>query len=138
MNYINDNRCFACGRANAHGLKLEFNWDGDERYTDFYTDPRYQGYQGVLHGGIIATILDEVMGNHLVTRGFRVVTASIDIRYKKMVPTGMTVRFMAREEDYGHNMFVMSGKAVLPGGKVAAEATAKFMQLRRKQSKKEV
>lgn len=129
MKFEDGNRCFVCGKDNPHGLQLDFCRAGEEYYTDFYTDDRYQGYNGVVHGGITATILDEVMARHLTTRGINVVTASMEVRYKKPVPTGITVRFVARETDHKRNIYQMSALALLPDGDVAVEATAKFMQM---------
>ncbi|MBS4032395.1 MAG: PaaI family thioesterase [Clostridiales bacterium] len=129
MKLVDNNKCFACGVANPHGLKLEFEWDGEEYFCDFYTDERYQGYTGVMHGGITATILDEVMAKHLNTRGMGVVTAGMELRYKKPVPTGVTVRCVARQDSVKRNIYVMTAVVILPDGDVAVEATGKFVRL---------
>ena len=129
MEFEDGNRCFVCGMANPHGLQLTFQWDGDEYYTEFYTDERFQGYNGVLHGGISATILDEVMAKRLTSRGLHVVTASIDIRYKKPVPTKINVRVEAELVEHRRNIFKMAARVILPDGVVAVEATARFMEI---------
>jgi uncharacterized protein (TIGR00369 family) len=129
MELEDNNYCFVCGKANPHGLHLEFFSDGEEYYTEFYTDNRYQGYNGVTHGGITATILDEVMAKHLNTQGLGVVTAGMEIRYRKPVPTGITVRFVSKLQDQRRNIYKMSASVYLPDGTVAVEATAKFMQI---------
>ena len=129
MEFADGNRCFVCGMANPHGLQLTFQWDGDEYYTEFYTDERFQGYNGVTHGGISATILDEVMAKRLTSRGLHVVTAGMEIRYKKPVPTGISVRFEAELVEHRRNIYKMAGRAILPDGVVAVEATAKFMEI---------
>lgn len=129
MEFVDDNRCFACGQDNPTGLKLRFSWDGDEYYTDFFTEERFQGYSGMLHGGIAATILDEVMARHLTTRGIGVVTAGMEVRYRKPVPTGLLVRFTASEVGRKRNLYLMAARAILPDGLVAVEATARFVRL---------
>ena len=129
MEFKDDNRCFVCGLANPDGLQLEFHWDEDEMWTDFFTHERYQGYNGVTHGGISATILDEVMAKHLTTRGLGVVTASMEIRYRKPVPTGVIVTFRSRLVEQKRNIYKMAATATLPDGNVAVEATAKFMEI---------
>jgi uncharacterized protein (TIGR00369 family) len=130
MKLVDNNKCFACGVANPHGLKLEFEQDGEDYFCEFYTEERYQGYTGVLHGGIAATILDEVMFKHLNTRDMNVVTASMELRYRKPVPTGVTVRCVARQMSERRNIYVMSAVVILPNGDVAVEATGKFVRLK--------
>ena len=69
--------CFACGELNAHGLQLQLH--GDERgcWTELVLDPRFEGWQGIAHGGILATILDEVGAWSVIARGGWGVTARI-------------------------------------------------------------
>jgi len=55
-------RCFACGERNEQGLKLVFRREGTRIYADFTPSPHHQGFPGLLHGGIIATLLDETLG----------------------------------------------------------------------------
>lgn len=129
MKFEDNNRCFVCGKGNPHGLQLDFRLDGDEYYTEFYADARYQGYTGVTHGGISATILDEVMAKHLTSQGLGVVTAGMEIRYKKPVPTGATVRFVSRMVEHKRNLYRMAAAAYLPDGTVAVEASGKFVEI---------
>ena len=58
--------CFACGTLNAHGLHLELHVDGERCWTDLAIPSRFQGWDEIAHGGIVATILDEVMAWSLV------------------------------------------------------------------------
>lgn len=57
--------CFGCGAENEQGLKLEFHWEGDDYVAPFTAGEPHQGYPGVVHGGIIASVLDEAMGRLL-------------------------------------------------------------------------
>ena len=59
----NSDDCFACGRKNPRGLYMTFYDDGERRVVSRYTvDPLYQSYPGIVHGGVVATMLDEVVG----------------------------------------------------------------------------
>ncbi|HEV8547305.1 MAG TPA: hypothetical protein VGQ64_13500, partial [Candidatus Limnocylindrales bacterium] len=58
--------CFACGALNTHGLHLELHVDGERCWTDLALPSRFQGWDEIAHGGIVATILDEVMAWSLV------------------------------------------------------------------------
>ncbi len=129
MDFSDDNYCFACGGDNPYGLQLQFTREGEFYYTDFRAERRFQGYNGILHGGITSTILDEVMARHLTTRGIGIFTATMEIRYKKPIPTGVTVRFTAWQKEQRRNIYIMEAQAVLPGGEIAALATAKFMRV---------
>lgn len=129
MEFMDNNYCFVCGKDNPHGLQLDFYRDGEEYFTEFYTDERYQGYNGVTHGGITAAILDEVMARFLTTQGLGVVTAGMEIRYRKPVPTGMKIRFVSRLVEHRRTIYKMAAEAYLPDGTVAVQATAKFVQI---------
>jgi uncharacterized protein (TIGR00369 family) len=83
-----ENPCFGCGGANARGMKLVF--ERDERRQriigKFRLGPEYQGGAGFIHGGIIATVLDEAMGKVSRLRDVYAVTAELTIEYLKPVP----------------------------------------------------
>ncbi|MEN2985940.1 MAG: PaaI family thioesterase [Thermodesulfovibrionaceae bacterium] len=79
------NYCFVCGRENPKGLKAEFNSAEGRAYCEISIEKDYEGYSGIIHGGIVAALLDEACvyaGNSL---GFHTVTAEIKIRFKKPV-----------------------------------------------------
>ena len=59
--------CFGCGRDNTIGLKLDFHQEGESVRAEFIPGEMYQGWPGVVHGGLICTMLDEVIG-YVVTR----------------------------------------------------------------------
>ncbi len=92
---LKDNdRCFGCGKANPIGLKLHFTWDEKTRTAeaDFTPGDNLQGWAGFVHGGITACVLDEAMGWVAIFAGTNNVTAKMQVRFKKMVPTGHTYR----------------------------------------------
>jgi uncharacterized protein (TIGR00369 family) len=84
------NPCFGCGESNPRGMHLRFDRDdGRQRVVGrFRLGPEYQGAAGFVHGGIIATVLDEVMSK--VSRFFdvRAVTAELTVEYLKPVRVG--------------------------------------------------
>ena len=77
-----ENICFGCGGANARGMQLTFEQDdaSNKIRGAFRLGPEYQGGTGFIHGGIIATVLDEVMGKVCRFRGVRAVTAELERR----------------------------------------------------------
>jgi uncharacterized protein (TIGR00369 family) len=80
------NMCFGCGPKNPAGLKLTFEEDGEMLQARWEPDPNFQGYINVLHGGIIATLLDEVGAWCIyIKAGTSGVTSSLKVRYLKPV-----------------------------------------------------
>lgn len=85
-------RCFACGELNEHGLQLQLHADAQGCWTELSLDERFQGWESVAHGGIIATILDEVMAWSVIGRGTWGVTARLNLAFRKPIPTGRPLR----------------------------------------------
>jgi uncharacterized protein (TIGR00369 family) len=84
--------CFACGELNEHGLKLQLHLEHQRSWTEFIVEDRFEGWKGVTHGGIIATVLDEVMAWALVAEDNWGVTARMSIDFKRPVPIGSRIR----------------------------------------------
>lgn len=124
-----DNMCFACGRDNPVGLKLRFETEGGELVTRFMTRREFQGYPGILHGGIAGTILDDLMANLFIVRGVHAVTASMDIRFCVPVPIGEMITGRARIIGDGERIAETEGELYLPDGKVAVRARGRFAKL---------
>jgi len=82
------NPCFACGGANPRGMQLTFEQDDAARRIRgaFRISAEYEGGSGFVHGGIIATVLDEVMAKVSRFAQDRAVTAELTVQYQKPVP----------------------------------------------------
>jgi uncharacterized protein (TIGR00369 family) len=76
-----DHRCFVCGMDNPDGLRLKWTVDGLTTTAQFIPDQKYQGWKGVLHGGIIATLLDEAMTRLVCVTLGNAVTAEMTVRF---------------------------------------------------------
>lgn len=89
-----DDECFACGRDNPIGLHLDhFTLEDDTVGARFTPRPEFRGTENVLHGGVAATALDELLvWAGILTHGVMSVTGTLDLRYKK--PAGMTEQFV--------------------------------------------
>ena len=89
--------CFACAPTNPCGLKMEFYEDGDEIVSLWTPGNNYQGWLNTLHGGIQATLLDEI-GGWIIARKFQTsgMTTNLAIKYKKPIPTGEDVTIEIR------------------------------------------
>ncbi len=123
------NRCFVCGPGNTNGLGLVFRMDGDVCRSEFVPDEMHCGYDGVTHGGIIFSVLDDVMGNWIYLQGMRAYTAKCDIRYSDGLPTGTAVSVEGRCSKQRGRLIVMQGKMLrADSGKLIAETNASFMR----------
>ena len=88
MKLETNGNCFVCGKNNPNGLRLSFEIDKEKQTlkTTFVASPTYQGWDGIVHGGILSTLLDEAMANLVYELGYQAVTASIEIKFKKPAP----------------------------------------------------
>lgn len=89
-------RCFVCGPENNLGLKLVFRLEDAVCRSEFTPGDMHCGYDGVTHGGIIFSVLDDVMANWIHRNAIRAYTAKCDIRYKANLPTGTPVTLEGR------------------------------------------
>ena len=96
----NSKMCFICGIENPVGLKLKIYEVEPGVIESTYTAPEhFQGYPGVLHGGIVATILDEISGRaHMgpADNPRFMFTAKLEVKYRKNVPTGKPLRIVGK------------------------------------------
>lgn len=88
-------RCFACGPRNPSGLHLHYRQEGDAIVTEFTLDERFQGFPGVAHGGILATILDETLSRTAAAEGRWMMTGRLELRYRNVAPIGRLLRCTA-------------------------------------------
>lgn len=90
-------RCFGCGPANVCGLRLEFLVAPDRTVVCPVTVPEtFEGRVGYLHGGIIATLLDETMSKAARAAGILAVTRHLEVDYRLPVPSGTPLRIEGR------------------------------------------
>jgi acyl-coenzyme A thioesterase PaaI-like protein len=84
--------CFACGSLNRHGLGLLLHVEPRRSWTELALDERFEGWAGMAHGGIVCTILDEVMAWALVGEDNWGVTARLNVEFNRPVPIGARIR----------------------------------------------
>lgn len=129
MEFNYDHFCFGCGEKNPEGLKLKFRQEGDVIKTTFIPGEIYQGYPGIIHGGITSTILDEVMSRCLNALGEIGVTARLEVRFREKISLGQPVEFEAWITQRKGRLVDTKARAILENGKVAAEGKGSFIIL---------
>lgn len=116
--------CFACAPNNPYGLKMEFWEDGDDIVSYWTPGDNYQGWLKTLHGGIQATLIDE-MGGWVVARKLQTsgMTTNLNVRYRRPIPTGENVTIEARARIREQKkMFVIIDVTLSVKGRVCSEA----------------
>ena len=103
--------CFVCGPHNAIGLRVKFQLDGDVCRGEFTPGSDHCGYDGITHGGILFSLLDDVMANWLYLKGLRCFTAKCEIRYRNPLPVGCRVLLAGKSLKRKQNVVVMEGLA---------------------------
>ena len=123
------NNCFVCGPANPIGLHLDFRLEDDVCRSEFTPGPDHCGYDNVTHGGIIFSVLDDVMANWVFLKGIKAFTAKCELRYKDELPIGTTVRLEGECIKQRGRLTVMKGTMTREdNNKIVAECEASFMQ----------
>jgi acyl-coenzyme A thioesterase PaaI-like protein len=84
--------CFACGTLNTNGLQLRLHMEPGRSWTELRLDRRFEGWDGIAHGGIVCTILDEVMAWALVAQDNWGVTARLNVAFRRPVLVGHPIR----------------------------------------------
>ncbi|HEX5823071.1 MAG TPA: PaaI family thioesterase [Candidatus Limnocylindrales bacterium] len=89
---VEPHRCFACGSLSEHGMRLDLHVSGDRCWTELELADRFQGWDGIAHGGIVCTILDEVMAWSLAATDNWGMTARMTVDFKRPVRLGQPIR----------------------------------------------
>jgi len=119
--------CYVCGADNPFGLNQRFFVEEGYVFTIFRPEPRHCGYPGVVHGGIVAALLDETLGwaaSAVKRRYF--MTADLSVRYRKPFPGGTEARVVGRYLGDKFGFWLTEGEVVSSDGTVFATATARY------------
>jgi acyl-coenzyme A thioesterase PaaI-like protein len=119
--------CFVCGTQNPIGLSIPFRFDQGICRGEFVPTENHGGFDGVTHGGIIFSVLDDLMANWLFLQGGRGFTAKCEIRYRDPLPIGERIAVECALTRRRGRLVQLASKAVRDDGTLVAEADASFM-----------
>jgi len=123
-------RCLLCGNLNPRSLNLSFQAAGDGTVrTQFNAHKDLQGYADILHGGVIASLLDAAMTHCLFHRGVQAVTGDLHVRFVQPVPCNVSLDIRARVLFSFPPLYRLRAELILDE-RIVAWAEAKFMQRR--------
>jgi uncharacterized protein (TIGR00369 family) len=123
--------CFVCDWNKLGGLGIRFYTDGQAAYGMYTPLELYQGYDGMVHGGILATLLDEVMAKALAVHGVNGVTGKLEVRFREPVPTGAKLLLKGWVKSQRKNNFIAAGEIRAQGGELLVEAEGIFFGKKR-------
>ena len=124
-----DRMCFACGKDNADGLRLEFTFGDNDVETTLSFPKKYQGYRNVVHGGLLSTVLDEVMVTLVNGMGRLAVTAELNVRFLKPLEVEAVFTAKAWLEETRGRVYRVAASAVLTDGTEVARATSRCIDM---------
>ncbi len=120
--------CLVCSQSNPRGLGLEFALQTDGSVsTEYISHAALEGYSGLLHGGVIAAMLDGAMTNCLFARGLQAVTGELTVRYRYPIAVGEAITLRAWLDESMPPLHLLQAE-LQQAGCVKAAATAKFME----------
>ena len=96
--------------------------------TSFTPDKKFQGWKDIVHGGILATVLDETMANYCVFKGNSVVSVEINVRFKKSALVGKKLVFKGRARQLKGKLYESEAEC-FQDGELVSSATGKLMEI---------
>jgi len=127
--------CFGCSEKNPVGLQLDFYDYGDYVESEWIANKNYEGWHGVLHGGIVATLLDEVGSWVIISKiGRAGMTVELNVRYHKKISTNEKIYIQGKLIEHKRNIAVIESK-IIQNGEIKASAISKYFLFDQKTSK---
>ena len=129
--------CFACAPENPCGLKMEFYEDGEEVVCFWTADENYQSWLNTVHGGILATLVDETAAWYIF-RKFQTsaMTTNLNVRYKKPVPLGVQLEIRAKLKEVKRSFLILD-ITLSCGGEICSTAEATYYKFPKEMAEKE-
>lgn len=122
--------CMICGPNNPCSWQMKFTHNkSGETHAKFRGNNTFQGYEGILHGGIITTLLDAVMTHCLFNHGIEALTGDLRVRFLHPIPCNKTIELQAQIITVKKPLYVLRAKAVCKE-KIMVYSEAKFVQVK--------
>ena len=120
--------CFVCGDKNESGLQAKFYYDGEKAFTEIAAIESFEGYKGIYHGGVISSLLDEVMIKAILAEDIFAVTVEMTVKYIQPVKVDTQMKIEGYVTKGKGRIFFTEGKVVDSEGNVYATATGKYIK----------
>jgi acyl-coenzyme A thioesterase PaaI-like protein len=127
--------CFVCGPDNPRGMHLVFQTnESNEMIAEWIPEPEMEGYRGIVHGGVVSTVLDEAMAKVVDATGAEALTAELRVRFRQQVSSGSPLRVRGWIESRNKRMINAEAALTSAGGVELAHAWAVFLPLKQERS----
>jgi uncharacterized protein (TIGR00369 family) len=123
------NQCFVCGDKNEIGLNVKFYYQEGKAQAEYLAGKNFEGYQDILHGGIITSLLDEVMIKSVIAKNISVLTVEINVKFKKPVFIGEKIYLTGEMTKEQGKIVFAKGEAKNQKGEIVALGEAKFFKV---------
>lgn len=126
------NKCFVCSQNNNFGLKAKFTSDNSKHksYCKITIPDIFQGWDDFVHGGIIASLLDDCIVYACKTFGFDCLTTELTIRYKRPVLVNKEIALEAEVLEIKKNKIIIAKSKLEINGNILVEAKAKMFVIK--------
>ena len=133
MPEVEDGMCFACGDKNPISLGLDFKKISENKVkAEFKAGENHQGYNGIIHGGLTATLLDEAMAHVIGFKGIKAFTAELNVRYRKAIEIEEDLEvigeYKSSKKSSIANVHYAQAEIFDKDGNLKAQAEAKFIE----------
>ena len=137
MNFKSENRCFVCGANNPGGLHLQFEIDREDRRlrTTFVPPEIFQGWDGIVHGGILSTLLDEAVAKLAYELGYDAVTAKLTVTFRKPARVRQPLHVFGELNRITSRVIEGSSRIEDDSGNLVAEGQARLVRVDRLKKK---
>jgi uncharacterized protein (TIGR00369 family) len=126
-----DQYCFACGTLNPIGLRMEVSFHDNKAYSRLSLKREFQGWSDIVHGGVMATILDEIMAHAVLHYVGQAVTTSLQVTYRAPLKVGEEFEAIGYVAEQKSRVTVAKAEIRTPGSKkTLARGESKFVLLK--------
>jgi uncharacterized protein (TIGR00369 family) len=129
--FTDDDQCFVCSQANPVGLRIDFHEPerGPGAEGEVVFPEHLQGWRHTVHGGLLATVLDDAMFHAAEAAGIKCVTGELTVKYRKPAATGVPYRVSAQVLESHGRMVRTEGVLSDAAGEVYAQAAGKMVKI---------
>ena len=127
-----DRYCFACGPLNPIGLQMEVSFQDNKAFSRLSLRREFQGWKDMVHGGVVATILDEIMAHAVIHYIGQALTTSLQITYRAPLHVEDEIEVVGYVAERKRRLAIARAEISIPGGdKVIATGESKFLLVNR-------
>ena len=130
MDFPDTHQCFLCGDQNPVGFKMKFIQENGDTVSEAVIPSHYQGFDGVVHGGIVAAFLDEIMAQAVKKLKQKAVTGTLTVKFRKPCRTNEKIQIRGRVLDINGRIIKTQGE-IIQDHEVIAEGEGIFVILKK-------